>query len=117
MDRKKIKKLAEASYNENSLDEGKVNRIVINFKRAELRDYIKALKEIRKKKTVYVDSSFELGEEYKKEIGKSFPNRVVIFRNNPQLVLGIRITENDIVYNLNLQNSLNQIQTYLEKYL
>lgn len=117
MDKKFIKKLAEASYTNNILDEEKVNRIVVNLSRRELREYIKALKDLESKFTVYIDHSNELEDNYRREIEGLFPNKSVIFRENKDLMLGIKITENDIVSNINLSNSLKQITEYFERYI
>lgn len=117
MDKKLIKKLAIASYTNNKLDEENVNRIAKNLNRRELREYIKALRDLQNKNTVYVDYSSELDDNYKRQIEGIFPNKAVIFRRNKDLILGIRITENDIVSNINLNNSLKQITMYFDKYL
>lgn len=117
MDKRLIKKLVEAGYVDHKLDADRVNKIAEHLTRLELKEYIKALKERRKRLTVYIDSSFELPEQFKKELEDLFVNKEVIFRKDSNLMLGIRITENDIVYNLNLQNSLQQIKGYFEKYL
>lgn len=117
MDRKLIKKLAIISYTDNKLDEKKVNRIVVNLNRRELREYIKDLKVLQSKIRVYVEYSKELGEKYKKEVEALFPNKEVIFRKNEELLVGLRITENDIVSNINLNSSLKQIAEYVEKYI
>jgi len=117
MDKKLIKKLAIVSYINNKLNEEKVNRIVKNLSRRELREYIKALRDLQNKNTVYVDYSNELDDNYKREIEGIFPNKEVIFRRNKDLILGVKITENDIVSNINLNNSLKQITMYFDKYL
>lgn len=117
MDKKLIKKLAAASYRKNKLDEDKVNRIALKLNRRELRGYIKALKEMQSRFRVYVEYTNELGEAGKKEIEELFPGKEVIFQKNSDLLMGIRITENDIVSNINLGNSLKQITAYVEKYI
>lgn len=117
MDKKIIKRLAIASYKDNKLDEDNVNRIAVNLNRRELRGYIKALRDLQNKYTVYVDYASHLEDNYKREIVGLFPNKSVIFREDKDLVLGIKITENDIVSNINLSNSLSQITAYVEKYI
>jgi hypothetical protein len=117
MDKKLIKKLAGASYTNNKLDEEKVNRITVNLNRRELREYVKALKNLQNKVTVYVEHTNELDDNYKREIEALYPNKSVIFRRNKDLILGIKITENDIVSNISLSNSLKQITRYFDKYI
>jgi len=117
MDKKLIKKLAKASYIGNQIDEKSVNRIVPNLNRKQLKEYIKALKNLENKFTVYIDYSNELRENNKKEIVGLFPNKKVYFKKNADLIMGIKIRENDIVRNINLKNSLKQITKYFEKYI
>lgn len=117
MDNKLIKKLAKASYIDSRVDEKKVERIAPNLNRKQLKEYIKALKNLESKFTVYIDHSSELRGNIKKEIEELFPNKRAIFRKNEDLIMGIKITENDIVGNINLRNSLDQITKYFEKYI
>ncbi len=117
MEEKIIKKLAIASYKNNKLDEDNVDRIIVNLNRRELRGYIKALKVLQSRIRVYVEYSKELSGGYKKEVEELFPNKEVIFKKNDDLLMGIRITENDIVSNINLNNSLKKITAYFDKYI
>lgn len=117
MDKKLIKRLGEVSYIDNKLDEQRVNRIAEHLNRRELKEYIKSLKGLQSKKRVYVEYSNELSEEYKKAVEVLFPDKEVIFRENRDLLMGLRITEDDIVFNINLKNSLGQITEYFDKYI
>jgi hypothetical protein len=57
MTKKQIRNLATASYTENQLDNKKVNRISKILTRSELKEYIKAVINLEKSKTVTVYSS------------------------------------------------------------
>lgn len=117
MVKKDIKKLAEMSYNNNELNIDRVDEIVKHLNRKELRLYINSLKKVEKRKTVYIESASELNEKYKDELINLYGSKKVQFIENKDLLLGLRITENDMVYNLNLENSLQQFTKYLEKTL
>lgn len=117
MDKKQIAKLAEISYINNVLDGETVQKIVARLNNKESREYLKALKRRRKKIEVYIDYALELTEENKKKFKDIFPDKKVIFRNNPGLIMGIRITEDDKVYNFNISNELSQIKEFLDKSL
>lgn len=117
MEKKLIKKLANASYVKNSLDVSRVNKIVANLSRRELREYIRVLKSLEKKFTVYIEHTNELSEVCRENLENLFKDKRIIFRRNDDLILGIRIIENDIIYNLNLKNSLKRIEGYFERYI
>ncbi len=115
MDKKQIDKLAEISYIDSALDQSRVNRIMKQLSRAELKRYLKALRKIEEKRTVIVESNFELSDENKKKFAELFPKKKVEFRIDVDLLFGIRVTESDMVYNLNMKNALDQIGLYLNK--
>lgn len=115
MDNKDIAKLAEISYIDNRLDGDRVSRIVKHLSRPELREYFRALKRQERKLVVYVDSNFELSAGEKKKFEELYPGRRVIFRIDESLVFGVRITEDDIVTNLNMKSSLEALKGYLNK--
>lgn len=117
MDKKQIDKLAEISYIDNKLDAGRVDKIISHLSRAQSRDYLKALKKKENKLIVYIDYALSLSEENKKKFGDLFPDKKVIFRSDPQLLMGIRVTQDDMVYNLNINSAFGQIREYLEKSL
>lgn len=115
MDKKQIAKLAEISYIDNKLNADRVEKIISHLDKGELREYLKALRKQEQKLVVYIDYALELSEDNKKKFENLYPDKIVIFRNNPDLVMGIRITEDDMVYNFNMDNALGQIREYLDK--
>lgn len=114
-DKKKIAKLVEISYIDNVLNEERVLRIAKQLGRAELKNYLKALRLSEDKRTVFVESNFELSEQNKKSFVNLFADKRVKFRIEPNLLFGIRIIEDDMVYNLNMKSALDQISMYLNK--
>ncbi len=117
MKKKQIRQLTEASYVYNKLDESRVNRIIEHLTASELREYLKALQKQERQVNVFVDSSFELSEQNKKSIEEIFPNKNLIFGLDPNLISGIRIRADDMLYNVNIKNLLAQIKDYIKESL
>lgn len=115
MDIKQVAKLAEISYSENKLDETRVNRIIKHLSKNELREYLKALKRLEKKHYVIIEFAYELSEQDKNKFEKLYPDKKIIFAKNSELLLGIRITEDDKVYNLNMKRALEQVSSYISR--
>lgn len=113
MNSKKIDKLVEISYRNNSLDQKKVNRISALLSSADLKKYINGLKLTESKKNLIV-SGPTINQDLKKfEI--LFPHKRIIFKKDPTLILGLKIVDNDIVYEFTLKNSLDKILNYIEQ--
>jgi len=115
MDKKQIAKLVEMSFVDEKLDSKSVNKIIQQLNGAELREYLKILQEQEKNLNVYVDHSFALSTEDKKQFAQLFSNRNIVFRQDPDLVFGLRITDRDKVYNFNMKNALDQIKAHINK--
>lgn len=115
MDKKIVAKLVEVSYNNGRLDEARVNRIVKILNRKDLSVYLKALKRQENRLNVFIDHSFNLSALDQEILIKLFPEKTVYFRKDPGLVWGIRILEDDKVYNLNMKSALEQMSIYLNK--
>lgn len=116
MTRKQIRNLALASYTNNQLDNKKVNRISKILTRSELKEFIKAVKNVEKSKTVTVYSAkISAGESLKKEIGKSFQNKKIEIKEDKKLIAGIKIIDNDNVYDFNLRNNLKNLVSYINQ--
>lgn len=116
MTKKQIKKLALISFSKNDLDFKKVKRISSKLKRYELREYIKYLKAYdMKKKVVILVPNLKESEKtaQNKEISKLFIGRKIIYREDPELLLGVRIIDNDRIYDFNLKNSFEEMTNYI----
>lgn len=113
MNKKKITQLALASYKGENLDEKKVNTVSSYLSRSDLKKYINALNNLENNKKLIVSSPTE---NYAiKTFEKLFPDKRIVFKKDPTLLLGIQIVDNDIVYEFSLRNSLDKILTYIEK--
>lgn len=113
MDSKKINYLVSQSYKEDSLDVNKVNAIAALINRSSLKKYLSALKRKEKTNSVVIVSPFDNGE--KEVFKKTFPNKKIVCRTDPSLITGVKIIDNDIVYELNLKNTLNSMIDHIQE--
>lgn len=109
---KLIDQLVEVSYTDGVLDAATVNRIADRLTRTQLKAYIRALKEAEKQHTVRVEAPTEPTAADAKALAGIFSGKRIVTEKNPDLMLGLRVTDNDDVYNINLQHSLERIAEY-----
>lgn len=112
-----LQKLVEISYNKAELDAKNVSEIATRLSRKDLKAYIRALKAQEKKRTVIVEVPSEEAKKSLDEIQALFPEKKLQYQINPSILLGTRITDNDVVYELNLRDSLNNMVRYIEEQL
>lgn len=112
---RKIKQLVLASYTSGQIDVEKINRIVNFLNRQELKQYIKGLKYTEQKSTVIVDVPIPKEQEYKSEFQSIFPDKKIVMHLDPTLILGMRVTDNDIVYEMNLKDRLVSLEASIEE--
>ncbi len=113
---KQIKKLALASYTRNVLDSKKVNRISRMLTRSELKIYLKMLRMVEKSKTLIVFlPNLSYISLLTKKIKQLFPNKKILFKKDESLITGVKIVNNDNVYDFNLRNRLENLVLYINK--
>jgi hypothetical protein len=113
MNSKKIDKLITASYKDNDLDQKKVNKISSLIGRADLKKYINGLKMAENKKSLIISSP--ANNQDLRRFEKLFPNKKIILKKDPSLMLGVRVIDNDLVYEFTLKNSLDKILNYIKQ--
>lgn len=114
MSRKKLKTIVAASYNNDIMDFNKVHTIVTSLRsRNGLKQYINELKNYENKKNVTVTTPFNVNKA--KVFEKLFPNKKIVYKIDPSLMLGVKIVNNDNVYEFNLKNILQNITPYITK--
>lgn len=114
---KKIKKLALKSYNENSLNEKILSLVSKKLNKKDLKVYISELKRINESRIVkvYVPNRKILTDRMTKSLSKFFDNKELRIIEEPDLIAGLRIIDNDLIYELNLRDSLENMIEYLKK--
>lgn len=113
MNSKMMDKLITASYKDNSLDQKKVNKVFTLISRSDLKKYINGLKLMESKKNLIISCPVE--NQDLKKIQKYFLHKKIIFQKDPSLMLGVRIVDNDLIYDFTLKNSLDKILSYIEQ--
>ena len=114
MNRQTLKQLVIESYTNGELDATKVNKIADLLSKKELLLYIRALKNWERQHEVILEVSTEEGLDVS-EIQDAFPGKKIVIEADPSLLLGMRITDNDDVYELSLKNSLDKITEHIEE--
>jgi len=116
MTKKQIRNLVQASYTGNELDQKKINRITKLLNRFELKEYIKLIKLFEKSKTLTIYTpSLAAGTMLKKEVGKMFGSKKIEIKMDKKLIAGIKIIDNDNVYDFNLRNNLKNLVSYINQ--
>lgn len=111
--RKQIKQLTLQSYKGNSLDEEKVKTIANLLSRHQLKQYIKELKSHESKKNVVIHVPFLPKVEDQEKIKQLFFSKKVIYIIEPSLMVGLKVVDNDIVYDFNLKNTLEELASHV----
>ena len=115
MNRQTLKQLVMESHSESGeLDAEKINKIADLLSKKELRLYIKALKNWDKQTKIMIDvpseDTFNLDE-----LKELFPNKRFMVSVDPSLMLGMRLQDNDDVFELSLKNTLDKITEHIEE--
>ncbi len=107
MSKKEIQQLVEASYTKDTLDSKKVEKIASLLSRNDVKLYIRGLKLSEKAKTIsLVLPDAKLYNSTKKSLEDIFKNKRIIVQEDPSLLLGIKVIDNDMVYDMSLKNNL-----------
>lgn len=117
MQTKKIKKLAEMTYSGNKINEKIVKLASGKLKKSELKVYLKSLKNMQKKKVlkVYVPSKKLISRDIENRLVKFFKNKELNFIEDKSLIAGIRVVDNDMIYELNLKDSFENLIEYIQR--
>lgn len=114
MSKKLLKKLIDCSYKKNILIAKNVDNIVKLLKRVDLKHYIEALKKQERKLTVFIDVPID-DLKIKDKFRKIFPNKKIAWNIDTTLMLGTRIIDNDMLFELNLKNTLEKIKASIQE--
>lgn len=115
MNKKTLKQLVLSSYTKGKLDPKLVSSIADKLNRNMVKLYIKGLKNQEKQTSVFIDMPFPPKESDRKTFKKLFPRKKIIYTVDPSLLLGIKITDNDMVHQANVKNTLYTILETMEE--
>ena len=91
-----------------------VNSIAGLLKRKDLKQYIRAIKIQEKKLRVFIDMPIN-NVGIKDKFNRIFPDKKISYRNDPTLMLGARITADDMLLEINLKNTLDKMLLFIEE--
>lgn len=114
MSKKFLKQLIDYSYKKNIVNDKNVSDVVKVLNRIDLKHYIDALKKQERKLTVFIDvpiSDIDIKDEFR----KIFPNKKISWNIKPTLMLGTRITNDDMLFEMNLKNTLDKIKESIDE--
>ena len=109
MKKRLLKQLVLESYDKGHLLEDKVLAIANQLDRKELKQFIGALKQSEKLRTVFVDMPFDGTDEDMKSLQSLFPDKKIVLRTDKTLMAGMRIVNNDDIFEMNLKHNLDAI--------
>lgn len=110
MTKKLLQQLVLASYKGDSLDAKIVDEIAKRLDRQDLKAYVRALKLMEQKKKIYIAMpKASVYNTSKKTLESLFPTKDLIFEEDPTLLLGMRLIDNDMVYEMSLKERLESI--------
>src|SRR5438445_1957155 len=109
MTKRDIKKLAQASYIDEELDEKTVFTISEKLNRKNIKEYINALKRIEKQKEVIIAlpdiKSYNKNDKF---FATLFEKKNITYQEDQSLILGVKITDNDMIYDMTLKSILDE---------
>lgn len=109
MNKKTLKKLITISITKNSLDPKKVEKIANVLSQKELKEYVRAIRDWEQRKKVVIISPKALTRDVINKFKKMFVDKKVINNIDPSLVVGLKIINNDLVYDLSFKNTLKNL--------
>ncbi|MEK7572944.1 MAG: hypothetical protein AAB531_00820 [Patescibacteria group bacterium] len=117
MSLKKIKKLALKTYSDNTLNKKVLDLVSKKLSRKDLKVYINELKRINGHRIVkvYVPDRRILTDKIERSLSKFFENKELQIIEEPELIAGLRIIDNDLIYELNLRDSFDNMIEYLKE--
>lgn len=117
MNRKTLKQLVIESYSEGDLDPQKVNKIADLLSRDELRLYIRALKNWDRQTKIVLHVPRETNDNglSLKTLQDVFPDKKISVSLDPSLLLGMKLQNNDDLFEISLKNTLDKITEHIEE--
>ena len=113
---REIKELAEQSFANGNLDVKIIKRTIALLGKKHLKAYIKFLKKLENERVVWVFTPMDKVEDkITGKIKSMFPNKKIEYVADPSLIAGLRVVDNDLVYEFNLKDFLDNVITYLKQ--
>lgn len=115
MKKKLLKQLINLSYEKLILNEEKAELISRYLSRKELKEYLKELKKWENETSVIISLPRMPEIEEQKIFLNLFPDKKIVYNIDPSLLVGVEIKNNDLIYNFNLKNTLENLVKHIIK--
>ena len=111
----KLENVVKASYINGYLNKETVEFIASKLTRNDLKLYIKLLIQEENKNQVFVTASTELDKANQEKIQRLFPGKKIVYSVDPSMITGIKVVENDVEFEINLNRRFHDIIQFLSK--
>lgn len=101
--------LAKLSFTDNSLNQQKADIIVAKLKRKDARAYIRALRLHESYMSVNVLLPYPADQTLGKKLQIHFPDKKIVYTIDKSVLAGMRIIENDILYDYSLEAKVDRL--------
>lgn len=115
MTKKQLKELLGKSYTKDKLDSEKVEMIANVLPRRDLKNYIRGIKTWEKRKNIVISLPYLPSEEEKRKLESLYPKKSLIYDIDPELLVGVRVNENDTIMDFSARNALNNLLEHLDQ--
>jgi F0F1-type ATP synthase delta subunit len=112
---KMIQGLVVKSYKQDQLDPAIVDLVANKLNRRQLKQYIRLLKQQENKKQVIVTVPKTLSSEERDMIQKLFTGKKLYYTVDPSMISGIRIVDNDVEYEISLDQIFQNLLAHMSK--
>lgn len=114
MKKKLLNQLISYSYKKNIINSKHVGLITRYLNRSDLLRYIKGLKTYEKKVCIFIDAPTN-NTDINDELRNFFPDKKIVLGTDNSLMLGARILADDMLFELNLKNTLERIRLSIKE--
>ena len=108
-----IQGLVLKSYKADQLDPSIVDLVANKLTRRQLKEYIKLIKQQEGKSQVIVTVPKSLTGEEREMIQTLFVNKKVLYAIDPAMISGIRIVDNDVEYEISLDQIFQNLMAHV----
>jgi F0F1-type ATP synthase delta subunit len=114
MKRQTLKQMVIESYSDGELDAKKINKIADLLTKKELRLYIKALKNWERENKIIIEVANKEGLDLD-GFQEMFLDKKLVVTVDPSLLLGMRLYNNDDIFEMSLKNTLQKVTEHIEE--
>lgn len=114
MTKKLLHQIIKYCYKDNIISPENVNKVVGYLDRSDFKEFVKGLKMYEIKHSVFIDLPID-NNNLKSKFKEIFPNKKIVLGLDNTLMLGLRILDYDMLFEINLKSNLKRILSYIEE--